>query len=471
MTNRPPGPKGNPLLGSLFDFARNPGNFLLETARQYGDVAYFRILNLHYYLLTNPDDIRELLVNQADKFRKSKLDYDILSRFLGNGLVTNEGASHKRQRRLAQPAFHSKRIQAYAETMVEYTEDLLDEWRDREVRDVSAEMMRVTMNIVSKTLFSADPNEASAGSVGEAMHVFQEVSNHAYLRGFTLPEWLPTQDNRQAKAALTAYNHHLEQIIAQRHAAAINGTVTDNGDLLSMLMLARDEDGSAMSDKQLRDEVATLFAAGHETTSNALTWTWYALSQNPDVEARLHEELDEALCGRTPTLADLPNLPYTLMVIKEAMRLYPPAWILSARTAQEDVTIGRTFIPKGSNVTVAPYVQHRLAKYFPDPERFDPERFTPEQEKQLPKYAYLPFGGGPRVCIGNSFAMMEAQLILATIAQRYRLHLVPNQAVKPAMQITLSPENGLKMRLEARPLVRESAPAFSPATIHAPEPA
>ncbi|MBP7999561.1 MAG: cytochrome P450 [Chloroflexi bacterium] len=462
MTTRPPGPKGNPLLGSLFDFARSPGNFLLEIARQYGDVVYFRILNMPYYLLTNPDDIRELLVNQADKFRKSQLDYDILSRFLGNGLLTNEGASHKRQRRLAQPAFHSKRIQAYAETMVAYTEDLLDEWRDNEVRDVSEEMMRLTMNIVSKTLFSADPTAAAANVVGDAIHVLQGVSNRAYLRGFTLPEWLPTQDNRHAKAALTAYDHHLEQIIMQRHAAATDGTLTDNGDLLSMLMLARDEDGSAMSDKQLRDEVATLFAAGHETTSNALTWTWYALSQNPDVEARLHEELDEVLRGRTPTLTDLPNLPYTLMVIKETMRLYPPAWILSARTPMEDVTIGRTFIPKGSNVTVAPYAQHRLARYFPDPERFDPERFTPEREKQLPKYAYLPFGAGPRVCIGNSFAMMEAQLILATIAQRYRLRLAPHQEVKQAMQITLSPENGLKMRLETRAAASSFTPSAMP---------
>ena len=453
MTNRPPGPKDNWLLGSLIPFARDPGNYLLELAQKYGDTVYMRVLNLPFYIVSHPDDIREVLVNQADKFRKSQLDYDILSRFLGNGLLTNEGESHRRQRRLAQPAFHSKRIQAYAETMVDYTEDLLAEWQNHQVRDVADDMMRLTMFIVSKTLFSADgatTNDDAAATIGSAIHTFQAVSNHAYLRGFTLPEWLPTQDNRAAKKALIAYNHHLEQIIAQRRATAVNGDIADNGDLLSMLMLSRDEDGSAMSDQQLRDEVATLFAAGHETTSNALTWTWYALAQNPDVEARLHEELDEVLRGRVPTLADLPNLPYTLMVIKEAMRLYPPAWILSARTAQEDVTIDQYIVPKGTSVTIAPYALHRLARTFPNPEQFDPERFRPEREKLIPKYAYVPFGAGPRVCIGNSFALMEAQLILATIAQQYRLHLVPNQEIKMAMQITLSPKNGLKMRLESR---------------------
>ena len=465
MINRPPGPKSNWLLGSLLPFARDPGNYLLELAQKYGDTVYMRILNLSFYIVSHPDDIREVLVNQAEKFRKSQLDYDILSRFLGNGLLTSEGNHHRRQRRLAQPAFHSKRIQAYAETMVAYTEDLLDEWQENQVRDVADDMMRLTMFIVSKTLFSADnttTNDNAAATIGSAIHTFQSVSNHAYLRGFTLPEWLPTQDNRAAKKALATYNHHLEQIIAQRRQSA-NGTVTDTGDLLSMLMLSRDEDGSAMDDQQLRDEVATLFAAGHETTSNALTWTWYALSQNPDVEARLHEELDEVLRGRVPTLADLPNLPYTLMVIKEAMRLYPPAWILSARTAMEDVTIGQYTVPKGTSVTVAPYALHRLPRYFPDPERFDPERFSPEREKLIPKYAYLPFGAGPRVCIGNSFALMEAQLILATIAQQYRLHLVPNQEVKMAMQITLSPQNGLKMRLESRTSASHSTPNLATA--------
>lgn len=469
---RPPGPKGQFLLGSLLPFARDPGNFLLEIARQYGDVVYMRVLHNHYYLLNNPDDIREVLVNQADKFRKSQLDYDILSRFLGNGLLTSEGSHHRRQRRLAQPAFHSKRIQAYGETMVAYTENLLAEWQDAQVRDVAADMMRLTMQIVSKTLFDADAVTSkgnAAATIGEAIHTFQDVSNHAYLRGFTLPAWLPTQDNRRAKTALAHYNHHLEQIIAQRRAASVNGEVADKGDLLSMLMLAQDEDGSAMSDQQLRDEVATLFAAGHETTSNALTWAWYALSQTPDAAAPLYDEVDTVLRGRAPTLADLPNLPYTLMVIKETMRLYPPAWILSARTAQEDVTIGQTAIPKGSHVTIAPYALHRLPKYFPDPEQFRPERFTPEREKLIPKYGYLPFGGGPRVCIGNSFALMEAHLIMATIAQRYRLHLVPGQEVKMAMQITLSPANGLKMRLEPRRKATHSLDEADPIAISSPQ--
>jgi cytochrome P450 len=232
---------------------------------------------------------------------------------------------------------------------------------------------------------------------------------------------------------------------------AQNGQVEDTGDLLSMLLLARYEDGSAMNDEQVRDEAVTLFAAGHETTSNALTWTWYYLAQNPEVEARLWAELDEVLAGRAPTVDDLGRLAYSQMVIKESMRLRPPAWILNGRQAMEEVTIGPYTIPAGSTVFIAPYVMHRQAGYFPDPETFDPERFRPEKEKQMPRYAYIPFGGGPRICIGNAFAMMEAQLILATVAQRYRLSLVGEGAVELQPQITLSPKGGLEMQIAARP--------------------
>jgi cytochrome P450 len=250
----------------------------------------------------------------------------------------------------------------------------------------------------------------------------------------------------------------IEQIIAERR-----GTDEDKGDLLSMLMLAQDEDGSQMTDQQLRDEVVTLFAAGHETTSNVMTWLWYLLSQHPDVETKLHEELDQVLAGRAPTLADLQSLPYALMVIKETMRLYPPAWILNGRTAVEDIEIGGYLIPKGSRVFISPYAMHRLPQYFPDPEQFDPERWLPEREAALPKYAYIPFGGGPRVCIGNSFALMEAHLLLATIAQQYRLSLAPGQNIVPAALITMSPESGLRMRVEEREKigVREMETAVS----------
>jgi cytochrome P450 len=242
----------------------------------------------------------------------------------------------------------------------------------------------------------------------------------------------------------------MEKIIAGRRQTAVNGQVADTGDLLSMLMLSVDEDGEFMDDTQLRDEVATLFAAGHETTSNVLSWTWYLLAQHPELEARLHEELDTVLAGRQPTLADLPSLPYSLQIIKESMRLYPPAWVLNGRLTLEDAEIGGYTIPKGSTVFISPYVMHHLPQYFDEPETFKPERFTPEFEKSLPKYAYMPFGGGARVCIGNSFAMMEAHLILVAIAQRFRLELATAESVRYKAKITLTPADGIKMRLVER---------------------
>lgn len=450
---RPPGPPGNFLLGALRDFGADQPNYLLQLAKTYGDITHFRLAQFHVYLLANSDYIREVLVTQADTFEKAPLDKKILSKFLGNGLLTSEGSFHARQRRLAQPAFHTKRIRTYANVMVDYTEHLLEAWQPGQTYDVAEEMMRLTMYIVSKTLFDADAVTETGDTaviVGQAIHDLQTASNNDYRRGFPLPDWLPTGDNRKRNRAVGLYSHTIDQIISERRSTAVDGPIQDTGDLLSMLMLAQDEDGSYMNDRQLRDEVATLFAAGHETTSNALSWTWYLLAQHPEAEAKLHTELDTVLDGRTPTLDDLPSLPYALQVVKEAMRLYPPAWILNGRVAVADTHIGGYPIPKGSTIFIAPYVMHRLPQHFPDPERFLPERWTPEMEKALPKYAYMPFGGGPRVCIGNAFAMMEAHLILATIAQRYRLQLVPGTAVTPRSQITMSPEGGLPMVVKAR---------------------
>ena len=455
---RPPGPKGNFLLGNLADFGKDQPEFLTEALREYGDLAYMRIANMQIYIVGHPDYVREVLVSKRQSFEKAPIDRTILGKFLGNGLVTSEGNFHQRQRRLAQPAFHMKRIKAYADVMVDYTDDMLATWQDHQTRDVADDMMQLTMHIVSKTLFDADKVTSSgntAVSVGEAIHVLQGVSNRDYRRGMSLPNWIPTKDNRARNAAVKIYNATVEQIIAERRATAVNGEIQDTGDLLSMLMLSQDEDGSTMDDQQLRDEVATLFAAGHETTSNALTWTWYLLSQHPEVEAKLHEELDSVLNGRTPTLDDLRDLPYTLQVIKESMRLYPPAWILNGRVALEDVEIGDYTIPKGNVVWISPYAMHRLPQYFPNPDEFDPERFTPENEKAIPKFAYIPFGGGARVCIGNSFALMEAHLILATIAQQYQLRLKPNFAVVKNPQITMSPLNGLQMELTKRETIHQ----------------
>ena len=446
----PPGPKGNFLTGSLRVFAADPPHFLVQTAYEYGAISFFRLAHYPIYLLAHPDYIREVLITQAASFEKDELDRRILGKFLGNGLLTSEGSFHKRQRRLAQPAFRHKRIQSYAEVMVHYTEDMLAGWQSGQIRQIDDDMMRLTMFIVSKTLFDADVSE-TAETAGEAIHTLQTVSNADYRRTFPIPDWIPTPDNRRRQQAVAALDEIIEQIIAERRQMN-----EDKGDLLSMLMLAQDEDGSQMTDQQLRDEVVTLFAAGHETTSNVMTWLWYLLAQQPEVEAKLHQEIDQVLAGRAPTLADLPSLPYALMVIKETMRLYPPAWILNSRTATEDVEIGGYPIAKGSRIFISPYVMHRLPQYFPEPEQFDPDRWLPEIEAALPKYAYIPFGGGNRVCIGNSFAMMEAHLLLVTIAQQYRLSLVPGQKIVPAALITMSPEFGLQMRAEKRQVAREN---------------
>ncbi len=445
----PPGPKGNYFLGNLRPFSQDPPNFLINVAREYGNIVFLRLGPFKTFLIAHPDYVRQVLVTQATKFQKAKLDKQILGKFLGNGLLVSDGDFHRQQRALVQPAFHTQRVQSYSQVMVSYTERMLSEWRQGEIRDVDEEMMRLTMFIVSKTLFDADISE-TAQKAGQAIQDLQAAANLEYRRAFSVPLWLPTANNRKFRRSTAKLDDIIEGIIGERRAAAKQGSIEDSGDLLSMLLLSQFEDGQQMDDRQVRDEAVTLFAAGHETTSNALTWTWYLLAQHPDVEAKLHAELGDVLAGRPPAVDDLSQLPYTEMVLKESMRLRPPAWILNGRVAIEDVTIGGYTIPAGSMVFISPFVMHRLTQYFPNPERFEPERFTPEKEKEIPRYAYMPFGGGPRVCIGNAFAMMEAQLILATIAQRFRLTLVADQEIELSPQITLSPKNGLRMALQAR---------------------
>jgi cytochrome P450 len=355
------------------------------------------------------------------------------------------GDFHRRQRRLVQPAFHANRIASYAGVMVDYTLDRMAGWRPGAVLDIDDVMMRLTMDIVSKTLFDAEVS-SQANEVGEAINTLQALTVEDFKAGYMLPVWVPTRRNRQIRRATRSVDVTVNQFIRDRRESG-----EDKGDLLSMLLMAQDEDdGSVMTDRQVRDEAATLFAAGHETTSNALTWTWYLLSQNPHVERKLHDELDRVLGGRPPALADLKDLSYTEMVVKEALRLYPPAWVLMNRISFEPIQLNGFRIDPGDWIWVCPYITHRNPGYFADPERFDPERFAPQRESELPRYSYIPFGGGPRVCIGNSFAMMEARLVLATIAQKYRLEMVPGQQVVPEPEITLRTRNGLKVELVER---------------------
>lgn len=459
------GPREVPFIGSIGRFAQDAPGFFLALAQEYGDAARFSFFGRSFVLLSSPDLVRELLVEKADTFPKAQRTMDVMGKFLGHGLLTIEGPQHRGRRKLMQPVFHGKRIQGYAGVMVGYASAAIDGWQDGEVREMSGEMMQLTMYIVAKTLFDADRTGLAglAGGVGQAVGTLQEIINHDLQSLWVPPVWAPTPRNQQRREVNRSLDAAIDQIVTLRRSqadAGASGGMADRGDLLSMLLQARDETGAGLSDRDLRDELVTIFLAGHETTSNALAWTWYALSRNPDVEEALHAELDRVLCGRIPTLQDLPNLPYTAQVFKETLRLYPPAWALAARMASADTTLGPYAVAKNTLVFASPYAMHRLAQYFPEPERYDPQRFTPECEAALPRYAYIPFGGGPHICIGNQFAVLEGQLLLATIAQRYRFELLPDPPVVPIPQITLGMKHGMRMRLVARrPAQTGQAPA------------
>ena len=441
----PPTPPGNLILGHLDNYRRDPLGYEAHIAGTYGDIVHMRWVNRHAYFVSHPDYVRQVLVDEADKYYKAPIYRTLLSYFLGNGLLTSDGDFWRRQRKLAQPAFHTRRIQSYADTMVGYTERLLDQWQAGQTRDINRDMMRLTLGIVAKTLFNADIDQ-DANRIGDALTDILEVTTERIQSPIqVIPDWIPTDSNRRRKAAVHDLDAIVLGIIGERRASS-----EDQGDLLSMLMLARDDNDQGMTDQQLRDEAVTIVLAGHETTANALSWTWYLLAQHPEVEARLHEELDRVLGGRAPTSDDLRQLPYAEMVIKESMRLYPPIPSI-ARLAMEDTVIGGYPVPKGMIISMAPHVIHRDARWYPEPDAFQPERWTRDFEKSLPKCAYLPFSTGPRICIGNSFAMMEAVLVLATIAQRYQLAMLPGQPITPHATLTLRPHPNLQMTLAARP--------------------
>ncbi len=442
----PPGPAGRPIVGSLRAFQRDRLGFLLSVADQYGDLAHMRFGPRHVYLVNRPDDVRAVLVEQADAFTKTPLFKKSTRRVIGDGLLTSEDPLHRRQRRMMQGAFHHQRISGYADTMVSLSSRLADDWHGGDSLDIHAAMTRLTMQIVTATLFGADVT-ADAPDIHRAITggLERTMRRSSTLIG-TMPEWLPTPGNLRARRDLEVLDRVVMGMINERRASR-----EDRGDLLSMLLLARDEEDTerGMSDQQVRDEAMTLFIAGHETTANALAWTFYLLAQHPAAAATLRAELDAVLGGRAPVATDLPALLYTEMVVKESMRLFPPAWIIP-RYAVAPVTISGYAVTPGSTVLISPYVLHHTGRYFADPERFMPERFAGAVEESIPRYAYLPFGAGPRVCIGNSFAMMEARLVLATLLQRYELELLPGQSVTPRPLVTLRPRTGIQMSLRAR---------------------
>ena len=442
----PPRLRSHGLLGSASEMQRDPLKFLRET-RQYGDVVRMRFVFSDAYLIYHPDSIKHVLQENNRNYNKDIFTYKMFRPFLGQGLLINDGESWLHQRRLMQPAFHRKRITAYSTVMTDDTTKLLERWQiyvqQNSSLDIAEEMMSLTLQIVGKTLFSLDLSDKS-NTIGEAVTTLLKLLGNYVYAPFP-PISIPTARNRRLLAANRTLEQVIYRIIAERRAQNV-----DTGDLLSMLLLARDEEtGQGMNDRQIRDELMTMLLAGHETTANTLAWTWYLLSQHPEVEQRLYTEVDEVLGGTLPTVEHLSELKYTNMVLEEALRLYPPACIFGRKAIADD-ELGGYPIPANSMILVSPYAVQHHPDYWPDPERFDPERFTPEHTAERPHYAYFPFSSGPRMCIGSSFAMMEAQLILATIVQRYRLRLVPGHPVEPQMLVTLRPKYGLQMTIHER---------------------
>jgi cytochrome P450 len=442
----PPGPPPN-LLRALFGaMQQNPLDYFTELAQKYGDVSGMRIGNFRTLFINHPDLIEDVLVNKARLYHKGRILQSNKYLF-GQGLLTSEGDFWLRQRRLSQPAFHRERINAYAATMADYTEQMLATWRGGEERDIHEEMMNLALRIVGKTLFDADVTR-DAKEVGETLDILLEIAAN-FGRTVLVPLWVPTPRNLRAKLGVRRLEKVIYRIIAERRAGGRDGAGLDRGDLLSTLLQVQDEDGTRMSDRQLRDETITLFLAGHETTANTLSWTWWLLAQNPAVEKRFHEELDGVLGGRAPTAEDLPKLPYLGHVLTESLRLYPTAWGM-ARLAAEEHEIAGYPVHTGYGVAFAQWVVHRDARWFDAPLEFRPERWENGLAKQLPRFAYFPFGGGPRQCIGNTFALMEASVVLATVGQKFRFALVPGPKVTPLASITMRPRNGILVRLEVR---------------------
>lgn len=439
--NLPPGPPNRFPFGNFPFGGRDPLRTLTSWAREYGDIFHYRAFFFHVYFLNHPDDIEDVLVRHNRNFVKGR-GLQGNRRLFGNGLLTSEGDFWLRQRRLSQPAFHRERIASYARIMTSYTERMLAGWHAGETRDVHRDMMRLTLEIVAKALFDADVT-AVVDRVGESLQTIMQQNSRGQML-LPLLRQLPTPGNLRYRRAVAKLDGIVYNIIRERRQSG-----RDAGDLLSMLLGARDEDGSRMTDRQLRDEAITLMLAGHETTAIALSWTWYLLSQYPEVEQKLLMELCEVLDGRAPEFADLPRLVYTEKVVREAMRLYPPAYAM-ARIALQDCEIRGYRIPAGASVVFSQWIVHRDARFYDQPERFLPERWTDEFARRLPKFAYFPFGGGPRICIGASFAQMEAVLLLATMAQKFKLSLVPEQSLDFLPAITLRPRHGIRFVLSRR---------------------
>ncbi len=440
----PPGPKGHFLVGSLLEFGKSPLTFLMDVANEHGDVVYFKIAAERVFLLRRPEHIQHVLQDNQMNYARGR-EYEALARVVGQSLLTTDRAEWKRLRRIAQPAFHRKRVEGFATTITHATQGMLDRWAphadDKASFDIAPEMMGLTLHIIGLLMFSTDLSDG-ASEIGQAVTIALEHANMLMINPLSLPEKIPTPENVRFNRSIVVFDDLLYRLIRERRHSA-----STHPDLLGMLIEARDEEtGEGLSDEQLRNEMLTFLLAGHETTSIALTWTLYALSKHPTVARRVQAEIETVLGARQPTVADTKALSYTNMVIDESMRLYPPVWGIG-REAQADDEVGGYRIPKGGLVFLSPWVTQRTAEFWPNPEGFDPLRFTKEAAAARHKDAYFPFAAGPHKCIGIGLAMLELQLILPMILQRYRLDLLAGFEPGFDPQITLRPKRGMAMTL------------------------
>jgi cytochrome P450 len=427
----------------LLDFRNHRLAWQMRLQNEFGDVCRARLGPFPALLISSPECTQSILVENAHHYVKSR-GLRLTRPLLGDGLLTSEHEFHRRQRKLISPGFQHRRVSTYGETMAAYAESAFPAWKDGETIDVAAAMMKLTLAIAGKTMFNADL-EGEAVELGSALTIANRYAIDQISSFLPLPIGWPTPRNLRARKAIARLNQTVYRVIAERRASG-----QDPGDVLSMLLGAEEEGtGAKMNDGEVRDEVMTLFLAGHETTANALAWTFYLLSRHPDVYARLHAEVDGALGGRTPTMQDLPRLPYAMQVFKEAMRLYPPAYILGRETLRE-VDLGPYKLPAKTTIFINTYGMHRNPKYFPNPEKFDPDRFGPDQEKQMTRSSYIPFSGGPRICIGNQFALIEGHIVLAALTQRVTFEAVSDTVVEPEPLITLRPRGGVPLRVRRR---------------------
>jgi cytochrome P450 len=420
----------------------DPLGLYTQWARQYGDIFYYRVFSRHIYFLNHPDLIEHVLVTNYQSFIKGEA-LQSNRRIFGNGLLTNDGDSWLQQRHLIQPAFHRDRIESYGDTMVAYTERMMAAWHDGDVRDIHRDMMRLALEIVAKVLFNVEVT-ADTDRIAGALNTFMELGSRGRMLLPPILRLLPTADNFRYRRAARQLDDIVYGLIHRRRS---DGEIAD--DLLSGLLQAQAIGRRAMSDEQLRDEVMTLLLAGHETTAVSLSWTWYLLAQYPEVEKKLWSELRAVLNGRSPRVQDLSRLPYTERVVKEAMRLYPPAWAI-VRNSLKDCDLGGYRVPAGATVMMSQWVMHRDPRYYDQPEQFNPDRWLEARVKGASKFTYFPFGGGPRTCIGASFATMEGVLVLAAIAQSYQVRVVQDFPVEPLPTITLRPRRGIKVVLTRR---------------------